>query len=227
MIAVNPANVACLLCQTDLRKSGFFALSRFINIGRHPRFGCSVVDRSIHCRTPLFRHWLSLAPYLNNLRIRDMGSNLPTSGYVREKCNSSPFVLTISILPLVFLLPTPIFSRERGPRVEVTCPSPPIPVQIDKNTVLVYELHITNFDTVPLTVKHIEIFANREGSEPIITFENEKLSAAMIRVGAEMMTSSGSATQDTRTIDPGARNVLFVWIELPATMAVPANLRIG
>lgn len=104
-------------------------------------------------------------------------------------------------------------------------PSPPIPVQIDKNKVLVYELHITNFDTVPLSVKHIEIFANREGSEPIITLENEKLSAAMIRVGAEMMMSSGSATQDTRTIDPGARNVLFVWIELPATMAVPANLR--
>lgn len=136
-----------------------------------------------------------------------------------------PFVLAISILPLVFLFPAPIFSRERGPRVEVTCPSPPIPVQVDKNKVLVYELHITNFDKVPLTVKHIEIFANREGSEPIITLENEKLSAAMIRVGAQMMMSSGSATQDTRTIDPGARNVLFVWIELPAAMAVPANLR--
>ena len=107
---------------------------------------------------------------------------------------SRAFGLTISILPLVFLLPAPIFSRERGPRVQVTCPSPPILVQIDKKKVVVYELHITNFDMLPLTVKHIEIFANRESSESIITLENEKLSAATIRVGAEMMMSSGSAT---------------------------------
>lgn len=99
-----------------------------------------------------------------------------------------------SILPLVFLLPAPIFSRECGPRFEVTCPSLAILVQTDKNKALIYELDITNFDTVPLRVKHIEIFANRESSEPMITLENEKLSAAMIRVGAEMMMSSGSAT---------------------------------
>ena len=132
--------------------------------------------------------------------------------------------LMISVLQLIFLLSTVSFARERGPRVDVTYPAPPIPVQIDKNKVLVYELHITNFDTVPLTLKHIEIFANQENSQPIITLENEQLSAAMIRVGAGMMMSGGPAAQDTRTIDPGARNVLFLWIELPANSTVPAIL---
>src|SRR5215469_6979268 len=138
---------------------------------------------------------------------------------------SRVLALTISVLPLVFLSPTPSFSRERGPRVDVACPSPPIPVQMEKSKLLVYELHITNFDTAPLTLKQMEIFGNDKSDEPIITLENEKLSAAMMRVGAGMIMSGGSAAQDTRTIDPGGRNVVFVWIELSANSAVPTSLR--
>jgi hypothetical protein len=138
---------------------------------------------------------------------------------------SSILAFTISVLALVFFLSTPSFSRERGPRVEVACAFPPIPVQIDKNKLMVYELHITNFDTVPLELKRVEIFANEEGREPIVSLENEKLSAAMIRVGAGMVMSASATAEDSRTIDPGRRNVLFVWIELPASSTVPASLK--
>lgn len=114
------------------------------------------------------------------------------------------------------LLLIPSLARERGPRVEVECPSPPIPVTLGKNKVLVYELHVTNFDTVPLTLKRLEIFAAKGDNEPLITMEGDPLSAAMTRVGAAMNMSSGSndGAQDTRTFDPGTRNVVFVWIEL-------------
>jgi hypothetical protein len=47
------------------------------------------------------------------------------------------------------------------------CPSPPVPVRIDKHQVQVYELHVTNFDMVPVTLKRVEIFANKESSEPL------------------------------------------------------------
>jgi hypothetical protein len=57
----------------------------------------------------------------------------------------------------------------------VVCPSPPIPVAIGKNEVLVYELHLTNFDVVPLTLKRISIFAARENPDPLTTFEGEKV----------------------------------------------------
>ena len=129
------------------------------------------------------------------------------------------------VLQLAFVLLTPCFARERGPRAEVVCPSAPIAVTIDKNKVLVYELHVTNFDTVPLALKRVEIFANEESKEPLITLEKDKLSAAMIRIGAAMTMSSGSsgAIQET-LIDPGGRNVVFVWIELPMNRTVPANL---
>src|SRR5215469_337815 len=127
---------------------------------------------------------------------------------------------------IVFLLLAPCFSRERGPRIEVVCPSPPIPVAMGDHKVLVYELHVTNFDTVPLTLKRIEIFATQLSNEPLTIFEGDKLSAAMTRVGAAMSMSSGSSigAKDTRRLDPGGRNVVFVWIELPANRSAPANL---
>lgn len=127
-------------------------------------------------------------------------------------------------LPIACLLLIQCFARERGPRVEVVCPSPPIPVTFDKNRALVYELHVTNFDTAPLTLKRVEIFADEESQEPLLTLEADRLSGAMIRVGAAVTTSSG-AVQNTRTIDPGGRNIVFVWIEFPLGRKAPASLK--
>jgi len=90
------------------------------------------------------------------------------------------------IFVLLFGFVTAGSARARGPRVEVVCPSPPIPVRIDKHQVLVYELHVTNFDTVPLILKRLEVFANEESSEPLITLSDAALSAQMMRVGEAM-----------------------------------------
>src|SRR5579872_50576 len=118
------------------------------------------------------------------------------------------------------------FARERGPRVDIVCPSPPIAVTIDKDKVLVYDLHVTNFDTVPLTLKRIEIFANNEASQPLSTLTDESLSAEMTRVGTAMMSAnSANGSKDTRVIEPGGRNIVFVWVELPSNLPVPASLR--
>src|SRR5271169_3786888 len=92
-----------------------------------------------------------------------------------------------SIFLVVFGFLSVGYSRDRGPRVEVVCPSPPIPVRINKGQVLVYELHVTNFDTVPLTLKQFEVFANEESSGALITLADSTLSAAMRRVGEAMM----------------------------------------
>jgi murein DD-endopeptidase len=118
------------------------------------------------------------------------------------------------------------FARERGPRVEVVCPSSPIPVRIDKRQALVYEIHVTNFDSVPLTLKRFEVFANEESSAPLSTLAETALSAAMIRVGgAMMMTGSTGVVKDARVIEPGGRSVIFVWIELQPDRPAPASLK--
>ena len=121
---------------------------------------------------------------------------------------------------------TAAFARERGPRVEVVCPSPPTPVRIDNRQVLVYELHVTNFDTVPLTLKRLEVFANEESSGAISTLADAALSAEMIRVGEAMkMADPGAGAKDARVIEPGGRSIIFLWIELQLGRSVPASLR--
>ena len=91
-------------------------------------------------------------------------------------------VATAGFLFLIaFAGPVVGFGRERGPRVEVRCPFPPIPVTIDQQKVLVYELHVTNFDTVPLTLQSVEIFADGNGSDPLASLADKKLSSAMTR----------------------------------------------
>jgi murein DD-endopeptidase len=130
------------------------------------------------------------------------------------------------VLYLAFGLLSAGFARERGPRVEVVCPVRPIPVTIGKKKVLVYELHLTNFDTAPLILKRISVFASKQDSAPLTTLEDDNLSAATMRIGASMMMPADSTAKagDTRTIDPGGRNVVFLWIELPANQPVPTNL---
>jgi hypothetical protein len=147
---------------------------------------------------------------------------------LRKKRNS-PFVTAASmgfIFLVLFGFFTAGFARERGPRVEVMCPSPPIPVRIDRRLVLVYEVHVTNFDAVPLTLKRFEVFANEESSGVLITLADATLSAAMIRVGEAMtMAGSGGGVKDARIIEPGGRSVIFVWIELQSNRSAPGSLK--
>lgn len=120
------------------------------------------------------------------------------------------------------------FARERGPRVEVFCPAPPIPVALDQQQVLVYELHLTNFDSVPLTLTRVEIFANQPGGTPLATLSDHALAAAMVKVGSKMMHPEphpDAASNDTRILDPGGRNVLFLWIAFPSHQPMPTSVR--
>ncbi len=128
------------------------------------------------------------------------------------------------LLPLVmvFGMLTAGFPRERGPRVEVVCPSLPIPAKIaggsvDKR-VLVYELHITNFDTAPLTLKRLEVFADEDKSRPLKTISGEDLRTTMMEVG------SRGELKNVDTIGPGKRAVVFLWIELGLDARLPHSL---
>jgi murein DD-endopeptidase MepM/ murein hydrolase activator NlpD len=108
-------------------------------------------------------------------------------------------------------------ARERGPRIEVVCPSAPIPVEIGDHKVLVYELHVTNFDKVPLTLSELETFANSEKDQLLLSASGDELRNMIHNVG-----STGKATQ---TVDPGKRAVIFVQVELGIGIQTPRILR--
>lgn len=126
------------------------------------------------------------------------------------------FVVVFGILPAGF-------ARERGPRVDVVCPSPPALVKVQGKQVLGYELHVTNFDVVPLTLKRLEVFADGDKHQALKTISGDALSAIMIEAG------SLSAAKDSQTIGPAKRAVIFLWIELPPNAGpdqrAPATLR--
>jgi murein DD-endopeptidase len=121
-------------------------------------------------------------------------------------------------LVLIFAMLQAGLARERGPRVDVVCPAPPIPVKVDDKQVLVYELHVTNFDTVPLTLKKLEVFADANRSQAIKTIADAALSAIMTEAG----TINGA--KDSPTIGAAKRAVIFLWIELGPDQGTPASL---
>src|SRR5260370_11750190 len=83
-------------------------------------------------------------------------------------------------LAVILLMLPAGFARERGPRVEVVCPSPPVPVKLAEKQVLVYELHVTNFEAVPLTLKRLEVFADTENSQPLSIISGAPLSSRLL-----------------------------------------------
>lgn len=126
--------------------------------------------------------------------------------------NLAGLLLSLAIVPAAL-------ARERGPRVEVACPSPPLPVKVGEGQVLAYELHITSFDVTPLTLARLEVFAGGDQKKPLEVVSGDALSATMLAVG------SSSGGKDLQSIAPGRRVVVFLWIELPAGTSVPATLR--
>src|SRR5580700_134957 len=126
------------------------------------------------------------------------------------------FLYTLVVVSL--MLPAG-FARERGPRVEVVCPSPPVPVKLAEKQVLVYELHVTNFEAVPLTLKRLEVFADTENSQPLSIISGDALSAMMIEAG------SMGGTKDSQTIGPAKRVIILMWIEVAPDKRAPAVLK--
>jgi murein DD-endopeptidase len=119
---------------------------------------------------------------------------------------------------LVFLVPQVGFARDRGPRVDVVCPSPPVPVKLAEKQVLVYELHVTNFDRAPLTLKRLDVFADTNKSQPLSTISGDALSAIMTEAG------SMNGMKDSQTIGPAKRAIIFMWIEMAPDKRAPTVL---
>ena len=107
-------------------------------------------------------------------------------------------------------------ARPRGPRVEVVCPSDPIPVRIGDHQVLVYELHVTNFDKVPLAISELEVYADARKDHRLLSAAGAEL--------AKMVQSVGSRESTSTKLDPGGRSVIFITIELGSDSMPPERL---
>lgn len=169
---------------------------------------------------------------MNDARATSQAEKLVTALRLHVRGSShmhfSSIVIRATIAVFLALgLPVAAWTRERGPRVEVICPMPPAPVRIDAQQVLVYELHATNFDLVPLILTRLEVFGSEQGGMPLIALSDKSLAAAMIRVGLKSDSETPKETENTemRTIAAGMRAVVYVWIDLPLNQILPTTLR--
>jgi hypothetical protein len=142
---------------------------------------------------------------------------------VRVRIATATATYVAASLLLAAGVPQESYARERGPRVEVLCPFPPLPVRVGQDQVLAYELHITNFDTAPLQLTRVEVFGSEQGGQALTLIADDALKGAMLQVGTESASAGGA--EDARIIAAGARAVLYSWIALPADRATPVILR--
>src|SRR5579864_5435501 len=117
-------------------------------------------------------------------------------------------------------------SSARPSPVEVLVPKPPTPVTIEGKTVLVYELHITNFGPSSLKLTEIQVFgagSGASGDKTLGDYTGSSLSELLrpIDDSSQMSDSSSMASQhDPGKLDIGRRVIAFMFVTVPPGLRV-------
>ncbi|MFQ5666424.1 MAG: M23 family metallopeptidase [Candidatus Binatia bacterium] len=100
-------------------------------------------------------------------------------------------------------------------QVQVEIVQPPTPMSALGKADLVYELHLTNFNSQPLTLSSIAV----SGPHAAVTrFEGEALARMIEPIGV------AAAQQAPLILEPGRRSIAFMWLTFPSLAAVPPAL---
>lgn len=97
-------------------------------------------------------------------------------------------------------------------------PVAPTPIRISESHRLAYEVHLTNFANVPLTIDRLDAADGAHPAQPLASWSGDTLLSLIAQAGA---------TRDekaTRTIAPGRHAIIYVDMFLPLAAAVPRTL---
>jgi murein DD-endopeptidase MepM/ murein hydrolase activator NlpD len=101
----------------------------------------------------------------------------------------------------------------RSAVLDVDVRAKPVIARIDGRRLLVYELHVTNFNPGPVALIRIDVFHQ----EALLhSFADTELRDGLARVGAR------TRIPDPQTVAPGQRVVFYVWLPLPDGKSVSA-----
>jgi murein DD-endopeptidase len=102
------------------------------------------------------------------------------------------------------------------PAIEVRIPKPPTVTHGGGQTILPYELHITNLTGQPLTIQRVEAL-NADNGATLATLSDSALTRAIARVGVRVPLA------ERAHVGPGLRAVVYMWV--PITGTPPRALR--
>jgi hypothetical protein len=106
-------------------------------------------------------------------------------------------------------------------QLEFRVPFDPTVFPSGSHSYLVYEIHLTNFLSVALSLSRIEVLdADAEGGPPIAAFEAEQLEAMLQPLGGKPL----SDPKERLVIGGGQSAIAFMWVVLDGSSPVPARL---
>jgi murein DD-endopeptidase MepM/ murein hydrolase activator NlpD len=103
--------------------------------------------------------------------------------------------------------------------VEARIPFAPIQAKSNGQTIVAYELHLTNLVDEAFTLKRIEVFKQDTRSTPVVSYQNANLLNLIVQPG------NPSSTTDKRKIAGGMRAIVYMWLTFDKQEAVPRTLR--
>jgi murein DD-endopeptidase MepM/ murein hydrolase activator NlpD len=132
-------------------------------------------------------------------------------------------VFRTGLASLLSLVPwTGSDAQERAPvvqTVDLLVPVSPMTVTVAGRTLLVYELHVTNFLPDDVSLKRVQVVANDRSGASLAEHRGDALAARIGRPGLRR------GHGEPRRVGPGMRAIVYLWIELDEGAAPPAALR--
>jgi hypothetical protein len=115
-------------------------------------------------------------------------------------------------------MPTTPGMAPQGAPVQLTIPAPLVPVTAAGRVTLVYELHVANNGTRPLSLERVEVRdADRPDAAPIATYGRSALERDVKLIGPRGAPAPAALT-------PGVRAIVYLWISFDSSAAVPHAL---
>lgn len=106
-------------------------------------------------------------------------------------------------------------------QLEFRVPFDPTVFPSGSHSYLVYEIHLTNFMSAPLSLSRIEVLdSDAEGRPPIAVFEAEQLEAMLQPLGGRPL----SDPKEKLVIGGGQSAIAFMWVVLDRSSPIPARL---
>ena len=106
------------------------------------------------------------------------------------------------------------------PFVEMRVPKAPTVASGNGVSFLVHELHVTNFQPIPLTLTRVEVLSGDADARVLLTLEDSALGRALSRPGVAPAPPLGERAK----LGGGLRGVVFVWVPLDGRTA-PGSIR--
>lgn len=131
---------------------------------------------------------------------------------------ASTVTVTFALLA-VFVAPIP--AQNRPPvvsSIDLLVPFPPTLIPIRGRSYVVYELHITNFQSGDASIARVQVIPEGQSKGIIADYTGDELRQRLGRPGLSRQHPA------PHIIGPGMRAIVYLWIQLPAGADPPSTL---